>query len=127
VIVTTPPPPSTAHTDGGGPSTATWIGIVTTTTLGAGAIVMGSLALVSKSQYDEALNQPGSNKIADMRDKTKTFALVTDVLAGTAIAGAVVTVILALTTHGPAKETESGFLRLRVDVGPTGAGVSGRF
>jgi hypothetical protein len=128
VIVTTPPPPSTPHT-GGGPSTATWIGIVTTTTLGAGAIVMGSLALVSKSQYDEALNTPASNKIGDMRDKTKTFALVTDVLAGTAIAGAVVTVILALTTHGTAKETESAFLghRIRVDIGPAGAGLSGRF
>ena len=123
VIVTQPPPP--IMTAGGGPSTATWIGIVITTAVGAGAIVTGSLALVSKSQFDEALNQsPGSNtKIADARDKTRTFALATDVLAGTAIAGALVTIILALTTNGSPKPVEA----VHLHVGPTGAGLSGTF
>jgi hypothetical protein len=124
VIVTAPPPPAAAHAGGGGPSSATWIGIVTTTTLGIGAIVTGSLALVSKSQFDEAINQPASTKIADMREKTKTFALVTDVLAAAASAGLVVTVILALTTKGSAKETESA---IHIDIGPLGASLSGRF
>jgi hypothetical protein len=124
IVISQPPPPTIAA--GGGTSTATWIGIVATAALGAGAIVTGSLALVSKSQFDDALNQsPGSStKIADARDKTRTFALATDILAGTAIAGAVVTVILAITTKGAPKTEEKS---VRLDVGPTGAGVSGVF
>lgn len=123
VIVTQPPPVAMT---GGGPSTATWIGIVTTSALGVGAIVTGTLAVVSKSQFDEALDQsPGvSTKIVDAREKARTFALATDVLAGTAIAGAFVTVILALTTKGASKPVEAA---LHLDVGPTGAGFSGTF
>lgn len=125
VAAPSPSPPPPAAPSGGGPSAATWIGIVATGATGAAAIVTGSLALVSKGQFDTALKAyPASQTdIADARSRTKSFALATDVLGGVAVASAVVTFVLAVTTKGAPKREAA----VRLDVGPTGGGVSGSF
>lgn len=136
-VVTQPPPsgennppavvihtaPAQAPSSGGGISAPTVIGIITTGTLAVGTIVMGSLALVSKSQFDDALNTPGAAaKIADARDKTRTFAVATDIVGATTIAAGIVTLVLAFTTKSSPKHEGARF-----DVGPTGASLFGSF
>jgi hypothetical protein len=89
--------------------------------------VTGSLALAAKKKFDDALaTSPGSSTdINHARDRTRTLALATDILGGAAIAGAVVTVVLAFTTKNGSKHEEEQSVRL--DVGPSGASIAGVF
>jgi len=123
IIVTTNPPPQPAPS-GGGPSAATWIGVAVTGAAGVATIVMGSLAIGAKGQYDEAIGTPNNAvKISDARDKTKTFAVATDVLLGATIVSAGITLVLALTTRAGPKTAE----HVKIDFGPTGASIRGAF
>jgi len=84
-----------------GPSTAFWISFATTGVLAVGAGVLGAVALVQKNNFDAAVQKVGATtlEIDDARDRTRTFALATDITSGVAIAAAITTVVLAFTTH----------------------------
>jgi hypothetical protein len=96
-----PLPPQVTTRTTTGPSTAFWIGLATTGVLAAGTGVLGALALSAKSTFDSRVQQVGATTqdIDDARTQTKTFALATDIVGAVAIAGAITTIILAVTTH----------------------------
>jgi len=107
-------------------NTGLWIGITVTGALTAGAVATGIFALSAKKDFDNDIIRYGvdPNTISDARDKTRTLALVTDILAGAAIVSGGITLVAALASGTPSKETSQGF---RVDVTPNGVLASGRF
>jgi hypothetical protein len=92
--VTTPvePPPSPSRT-------GLWIGVGVTSALVVGTVITGVLAIGAHDDAETKLGTFGAkaSDIADARSKTKTLALVTDILGGASIAMAGVTVVLGVT------------------------------
>ncbi|HET9929076.1 MAG TPA: tetratricopeptide repeat protein [Polyangiaceae bacterium] len=114
--------------------------------LAVGAGVMGVLTLSKKSDYDHDRDLPpcanqtvNSNScltdtartLSDDKDTTKTFALVTDVLAGAAVVGAVVSTYFTIKASkaGDAEQHAERFRirNLRVGAGPGSAVLMGSF
>lgn len=119
VIVTNP---TTRMESPGGPNPVTWGAIITTGVLGVATIVVGSVAVVSKGQYDDALNTPNNaTKIADARNQTKSLALVTDVLGIATIVSLGTSIVFALTLKNPPRLVQN------VSIGPTGGFIRGTF
>jgi hypothetical protein len=106
------------------PSTGFWIGLTATGALAVGTAVLGGLALASKSTFDSRLAQVGvqTSSVDSARNQTRAFALATDITGGVAIAAAVTTVVLALTTSNKhvVREHEAHLV-----VGPTFVGLAG--
>jgi hypothetical protein len=111
-------------------SPAPWVALSITAAAAIGTGVFGGLALAAGSERDDELATfPGdAAAVSDAADRTATFALATDVLAGITIAGAVTTVVLFVVTGDdePA-ETVPDAARIEPYVGPTGFGLVGRF
>ncbi len=89
-----------------------WIGVAVTGALGVGTGVVGVLALGQKSTYDKTVDRFGAtpDEVASARTKTRTLAVVTDVLGLATVASAVVTVVLFATTGAPDAPRRSGVL-----------------
>lgn len=81
-----------------------------------GATITGILTLGKQSDFESELNRiPGNAaRIDDARSSASTMALVTDILAGAAIVGAVGTVVLYFVTS-PSQATASQLVRGRID------------
>jgi hypothetical protein len=106
---------------------AFWVGVATTGALVVGTTVTGLIALDAKRDYSDKLGAfPGSRADVDAaRDRTKHFALATDILGGAAILVGIGTVYLAVTAKGgeaPRNTPSVGLL-----IGPTSLGVQGSF
>lgn len=97
-------------------STATWIGVAATGVLAVGAGVTGALSLGAKSDLDAEVARFGTTpeRVDDARQRTKTLALTTDVLAGAAIVAGAITVVLYVTDRtstAKAADLASGRIR----------------
>jgi hypothetical protein len=91
-----------------------------------GAVVTGLLALGASSDLKEKLGAfPGDpSAITAARGKTAAFALATDIITGTAIAAAGVSIFLTVrSSRAPEATAQSA----RIVVSPTGVGVAGSF
>jgi hypothetical protein len=117
--------------------TRAYVALGVTGALAVGAGVTGALTLGAQSDYDRAVAQvPGNaDDVSRARSRTRTLALTTDVLAGAAIAGAVTTVVLYLTSRpkaaahaaGAATGNAAAGLRVQPYVGPGAIGATGSF
>ena len=107
---------------GSGLGAGFWVTGIGALALGAGAGVTGYFALQARADHQDALKRPVSSpaELDDSRDRAKTFALATDVLAGSAIVFAGIATVL-LITH------ESGAAQVGVGVGPGHVALRGRF
>lgn len=92
-----PPPPPPKR----GPHVAAWVMLGTTGAFAVAAAVTGGLAVSAHGDLESALaTYPGDAKaISSAQDRTRTFAITTDVLGGIAVAGAITTALLF--TIGP--------------------------
>lgn len=101
--------------------TPIYVGLGVTGLFAAGAVTTGILSLGAQSDLDKAIDTiPGSkNDIDDARSRTKTFALVTDILGGAAIVAAGVTVYL-IATRPSSSRRESTNVALKLGVGTVG-------
>jgi hypothetical protein len=100
-----------------------WVSLAITGALTAGAVTTGVLALGAHSDAETKLGTLGvkSSDVEAAHSKVATLALVTDIVGGTAIAMAGVTIALGVTSgkSAPAKAA--------LTLGPRGAVISGRF
>jgi tetratricopeptide (TPR) repeat protein len=99
-----------------------WVTGVSALVLGAGAGVTGYLTLESEKKHDAKLDELGvrQNDLDDSRDKTKTLALTTDILAGGAVLFAGIATVL-LITH------DSDPHQVGLSVAPGRVALSGKF
>ncbi|MSP26164.1 MAG: hypothetical protein EXR75_13605 [Myxococcales bacterium] len=125
-----PPPPTGEPKDAAEGSTRpvpmyVWIAGGASLAVGAGAGAFGAMALSQKSDYDT--NILGKASLAEQeatREKVASKGLITDVLAGAAIAGGVTTLVLFLTRpEVPAKT--SGARRTPASVTHDDAALAG--
>lgn len=138
----TAPPPAQSGSSAGGtskPEKATkpapadqepkrkipWVWWGVTGGLAAGTAVAGVLALGAQRDLDDKKAAPAKKQeLDDAASKTRTLAIVTDVLLGcTVVAGA----YSAYLTFGPQKEQPPTQARLRVGVGPGQLSLGGDF
>lgn len=115
-----PPPPAALHK-----SPLPFIGVGVTGALAVGAVITGVVALDASDKANNRLATFGANpaEIKRLESDASTFALVTDILAGAAIAVGVTTVVLFVTQgKTPAEQPKATFF-----FGPTGAGLRGAF
>lgn len=100
-----------------------WVTLGLTGALAIGTGVTGGLALANKSDYDEI--NDGSDPVAaeDSRSKGQALNIATDVLLGTTVAAAGVTLILILTRPEVPKENDKEKASIEVHVVPTGTGL----
>jgi len=127
-LPTPTPTPRPAPDDGGGSShTGAYVGLGITGALTVATVVTGVVALGAKSSFDDTLARRGATPqdVDDARTRTRTFALVTDVLGGSAIVAGAVTLIVALTGKSAPKKEHASFVQ--VGVSPWGVDVQGRF
>lgn len=119
VTVVPPPPVKTKN------MTPVWIGLGVTGVLAVGAGVFGVLALDAKSSFDDRVSTLGTStqSIDDARTRTRTLALVTDIVGASAIVAGGITLVLALTR--PTVVKEAAFVRPYF--APLGAGLAGSF
>jgi hypothetical protein len=112
------PPPAQPS----GLGAAFWVTGIGALVLGAGAGTTGFFALKAQDDYVQRLHQFGVTEQAldDSRNKTKMFALTTDILAGTALVCASVATIV-LVTH------DSGPEEVGLGVGPGSVALRGNF
>jgi hypothetical protein len=121
------PDPETGDSGGGGISTPAIAMIVVTGAAGVGAIIVGALALNSKSEY-ESYQEGGDRQDAeDIRASGETLNIVTDVLIGTTAAAAIVTVVLLVTTSGGEDPAAAQLVVAPTLDGGGVVAVSGRF
>jgi hypothetical protein len=116
-LAPTPPPPEPSNT-------GLWLGITATGALAAGAVATGIFALSAKKDFDSTVARFGvdAQTVSDARSKTRTLALVTDILAGaTVLAGG----ITLLTSLGPSSKERSH--AMRVDLTAGGLVATGSF
>ncbi len=116
---------------GGGSGTAAVVAWAGTGAFAAAAVVTGVLTLRAQGDLRDRRDEFVGDRSALDGDakKVKNLALATDVLGGLAIAGAAVATVFTLRAAGSGPEAprvEKG-AGLRLDVGPTGAWLSGRF
>ncbi|MBK6698161.1 MAG: hypothetical protein IPG50_39150 [Myxococcales bacterium] len=110
--------------------TPVYIGLGITGVFVGATAVTGVLALGAKDELDKAIDKvPGSEAdIEDSRSRTRTLALVTDVLGGAAAVAAGVTLYLVATRgSGSPPAAQSGAASLAVTAGPSSLGLKGRF
>lgn len=98
-----------------------WVTLGLTGALAVGTGVTGGLALANKSDYDEINDGRDPAAAEDSRSKGQTLNIATDVLLGTTVAAAGVTLILILTRPEVPAEKEKA--AVDVHVVPTGTGV----
>ena len=112
VSIPVPPPPRNM--------TPFWIAAGTTVALGSAAAVTGFLTLNKRSDLESSFNQFPLDVSAsnDLRSQVSTLGLVTDVLAGAAVAGGAVAVVMFLSQPDRPSSAWSPA------VGPGGVGVS---
>ncbi|NUP04756.1 MAG: hypothetical protein HOW73_01715 [Polyangiaceae bacterium] len=103
-----------------------WAMLGVTGALAVGAGVVGALAVVNKSDYDETNNGSDPAASQDLRDKGVAMNITTDVLIGASAASAVVTLVLFLTRPEVEVENKSGVSVTFVPTG-TGAALVGTF
>lgn len=124
-----PPPPRAL--------TRVYVALGVTGALAIGAGVTGGLTLGAQRDYERAVAQlPGNaDDVSGARSRTRTLALTTDILAGAAIAGAVTTVVLYVTSRpnpdshagSASKGTAAASVRVQPYVGPGSIGATGSF
>lgn len=115
-----PPPAAPPPAEERGASHAYWAGYATAGLFAAGAIVTGSLALSASSSLSSA-TYTGSTPPADVDStatRSKALGITTDVLIGSAVVAAAVTLIVQLTASKSPPKAASA-LRA-VAPGPTG-------
>lgn len=97
-----------------------WVPWAITGGLAVATAVTGALALSKSHTLSSDLTTPGATRaqIDDARSSTKTMALVSDVLLGTTVAAAGVSLVLTLTRR-PA-EPQAGQVSVRLGVGSVG-------
>jgi hypothetical protein len=117
------PPPEPPPAPPSPPRTGLWISLGVTGALTAGAVITGVLALGAHSDAETKLGTLGvmASDVEAAHSKTATLALVTDILGGTAIAMAGVTIALGVTGKSSAPP------RTSLTLGPRGAALAGRF
>jgi hypothetical protein len=118
IVQPAPPPPAPEPSN-----TGLWIGITATGALAAGAVATGIFALSAKKDFDNTVARYGvdAQTVSDARSKTRTLALVTDILTGATVLAGGVTVITALGSSASSKERQHA-----VSVDLTAGGVIAR-
>jgi hypothetical protein len=107
-----------------------YIALGVTGALAVGAVITGIVAISASSDADSKLNTFGVNPrdIKSAEDQATTFALITDILGGVAIAGAVTTVVLfVISSKTPKEPPPKPAARILPFVGPGAAGIVGTF
>jgi len=134
----------TAKTEDTGPRTRAIVAWTATGALAVGAGVMGVLTLGKKSDYNkdrdkaqcanqiiasEACNKDSFATLDSDKKTTKTFALVTDILAGAAVVGAGISVYLTVKAAGktPTETDHAALHDVKLSAGPGSAFLSGAF
>jgi hypothetical protein len=120
-----PPPVAPSRTPAG-----VWIGAAATGALAIGAGVFGGLALKSSSDLKDARfvgDQPGAD-VDRTKSHVQTYAIVTDVLAGSAVLALGITLYVAATSDSH-EQTKTGYASPPVELklGLGGGAVRGRF
>ncbi len=107
-----------------GLGTGFWVTGGVALALGAGAGVTGYLALKAQDDHNKDLERYGvtASKLDDSRQQAKTFALTSDILAGSAFVCASIATVLLL-TH----DSGSGSETVSLGVGPGNVSVRGNF
>ena len=120
--VSGPPPARAANPEPRGLGAGFWITGVGALALGAGAGVTGYLALNAQHDRNADLKRLGvtQSQLDDSRKRAETFALTTDILAGSAIVFAGIATVL-LVTH------DSGSEQVGLGLAPGYVDVRGRF
>jgi len=110
-------------------SPAPWVALSITAATAIATGVFGGLALSASGERDDELARfPGNAAaITDASDRTQTFALATDVLAGVTIAGAITTVVLFAVTGSSDEAVEPNAASIELRVAPTGLVLGGSF
>ncbi len=130
-----PPASSGAPTTTGAPTSPApekppvpWLAWTITGALGVGAAVTGILALGASNDLKDKRSQPDANRkdLDDGSNRTKTLALVSDLLlVGTVVAGGV---SIYLTVSEPSRESSARFKGpVRLGVGPGAMTLTGSF
>lgn len=127
-VDTAPPPPPPPP-----PKPVPVAGIVVTSVLAAGAVATGIVALSSKGSLQDELKSTNATRdsLDSAHSKMVAFGVATDILAGSAIIAAGVTLYVGLS--GPSKKdsappaTTSHAPAVRVSVGPGSLGLVGTF
>jgi hypothetical protein len=111
--------------------TLVYVGAAATGVFAISATVTGILASKKHDDFDRANNGGNPEKAQDLRDKGKTYSLLTDIGIGAAVLSAAGTAILYFTAPKSTVETRTGRRRLLVEptIAPNHAGlaVSGQF
>ena len=117
------------HRDEPGTPAYVWLGWVTTGALTAAAAVTGILTLSKHNQYQELKeSEITKQQMDDASSELKTFALATDILAGSAIVVGGVSLVLTVTAGSSSKKPNTGSTAaVRVEVAPRGVHVTGAF
>jgi hypothetical protein len=107
-------------------SPAPFVALAITGVAGIATIGLGVKALSAHSDFETALGAfPGNSvDIEAKRSSAKTFALAADVMGGVTGAGAIVTIVLFVTTTGSSSKPKTA---LHVNVGPSSVGLAGTF
>lgn len=115
------PTRTTAH-EAPGLGASFWVTGIGALALGAGAGVTGYLALQAQHDHEDDVQRFGATTgdLDRSRDRAKTFALTTDILAGSALVCAGIATVI-LITH------DSGPEQVGLGVGPGSVAVRGRF
>lgn len=92
-----------------------WVGIVATGVLAGGAATFGVLTSKSNRRLDDDLDTfpADRSRVDGARRELKRNALLTDVLAGTALAAGGVTLVIALTSSGSSETGRALAVRVR--------------
>jgi hypothetical protein len=107
-------------------NTGLWLGITATGALAAGAVATGIFALSAKKDFDSTVARFGvdAQTVSDARSKTRTLALVTDILAGATVLAGGITLITSL---GSSSGKERQRAAVRVDLTAGGVVATGSF
>lgn len=103
-----------------------WAMIGVTGALAVGAGVVGGLAIANKGEYDDVNDGSDPAAADDLRAKGQAMNIATDVLIGTSVAAAGVTLILFLTRPEVPAKKEQG-VSVTVVPTPMGAALLGTF
>jgi hypothetical protein len=122
VLTPSPPPPAPEPPS----NTAVWVGVTVTGAFAAGTVVTGLLALNAKKDFDASVGRYGveEQEIENARNKTRSLALVTDVLGGLTLLAGGFTVVAAMSAGSAPKERAKA---MRIDVTPAGVVARGTF
>jgi hypothetical protein len=121
VIAVMPPPPPPER----GLGAPFWVSLGTTAALLGGTTLTGLLAVSAHSTFRDDLQARGvsHDDVESARSRTKTLALVTDVLGGLTIVGAGLTTYFAVSA-GPPRADQAG---LQLRLAPSGLSLLGTF